>query len=412
MATTRISTQNTAPPAGLAAMSKAELRAADRTLNAGTWAITCGAMLFSVLTVTPLVESVTPAGWEWTAPILALVVDAAVIIVVRLDSTIARLGGHGGPWPVLLRWMTGLMTLALNTGNSALHRDWVGVAVHSVAPLLLIVTAEAALAYRRAISAALDRMAHEAAGRAERERADLEAREEKIRQERAAAQAEKLRIEREAREYEERIKQDQADRAAERQREERAHELVLEKERAALKLEELRAAAELKAKEDDAARQHALRLEKERSAREAAALAAEQVERDRVQQEKVNRSLASVPARSEGVTRVVTSRMSKSSTLRDEAPLRDEFPGMSPDEKEVALYELYRQARDENRYETLHDNPLFGPGGEFCGSRLGSRLGRTDAAGRNNVRPKFERWYEDEQRNREVSQERELVATG
>jgi hypothetical protein len=40
------------------------------------------------------------------------VVDAAVVIVVKLDDVLARLGGHGGRWPVVLRWMTGLMTLA------------------------------------------------------------------------------------------------------------------------------------------------------------------------------------------------------------------------------------------------------------------------------------------------------------
>lgn len=47
--------------------------------------------------------------------------------------------------------MTGCMTLALNVADSALKNDLVGVAVHAVAPLLLIVTAETGLAYRRAI---------------------------------------------------------------------------------------------------------------------------------------------------------------------------------------------------------------------------------------------------------------------
>ncbi|MFG2334881.1 DUF2637 domain-containing protein, partial [Streptomyces sp. NPDC048604] len=157
-------------------MSPEQLEGADKTLRRGTWTITAGAVLFSVLTVTPLVERVTPAGWQWTAPILPVVVDTAVVIVVRLDSTVSRLGGSTGGWPALLRWMTGLMTLLLNVGDSALTGDMVGVAVHAVAPLLLIVTAEAGLAYRRKIASALERIAREQAVAVERSRVAEQAR--------------------------------------------------------------------------------------------------------------------------------------------------------------------------------------------------------------------------------------------
>ncbi|WP_405085869.1 hypothetical protein [Microbispora sp. NBC_01389] len=68
--------------------------------------------------MTPLVKRVTPDGWDWTAPILPLVVDAAVVIVIRLDSVVSRLGGSGGGWPVVLRWLTGLFTVCLNMGDS------------------------------------------------------------------------------------------------------------------------------------------------------------------------------------------------------------------------------------------------------------------------------------------------------
>ncbi|WP_405018476.1 DUF2637 domain-containing protein [Kitasatospora sp. NBC_00070] len=167
-------------------MTADQIRSAERALTAGTWTITFGAVLYSVLTVTPLMRAHSPHGWEWTAPILPLVVDAAVVIVVRMDAILARLGGQGGRWPVVLRWLTGAMTLLLNVGLSALDRDPVGVAVHSVAPLLLIVTAEAALAYRRAIGTALaDREAGERAERAERERA-LEEKRQRERAERLA----------------------------------------------------------------------------------------------------------------------------------------------------------------------------------------------------------------------------------
>ncbi|HET8762177.1 MAG TPA: hypothetical protein VFM12_02115, partial [Gemmatimonadales bacterium] len=113
-------------------MNSVQTRSAERALSGGTWLIVCGAMLYSILTVTPLMAEHTADEWAWTAPILPLVVDAAVVIVVKLDDVLARLGGHGGRWPVALRWMTGLMTLALNTADSALKKDLVGVAVHAV----------------------------------------------------------------------------------------------------------------------------------------------------------------------------------------------------------------------------------------------------------------------------------------
>lgn len=179
-------------------------------------------MLYSILTVTPLMAAHTAEEWDWTAPILPLVVDAAVVIVVKLDDVLARLGGHGGRWPVVLRWMTGLMTLALNTADSALKKDLVGVAVHAVAPLLLIVTAETSLAYRRAIARAV--AALEAEQQAERERREEAARE---RAERARAEAREERehaaaLAREQREHEARIAREQTEREERQRREERA----------------------------------------------------------------------------------------------------------------------------------------------------------------------------------------------
>ncbi|WP_333740849.1 DUF2637 domain-containing protein [Streptomyces sp. IBSBF 2806] len=209
-------------------MNAVQIRSAERALSVGMWMIVCGAMLYSILTVTPLMAAHTPAKWAWTAPILPLVVDAAVVIVVRLDSVLARLGGHGGRWPVALRWMTGTMTLALNTADSALRKDLVGVAVHSVAPLLLIVTAETGLAYRRAITAAVaaleakqraERAAVEQAAREREETARREAREER---EHAAVLA------REQREHEARLAADAAEREERRRREEREERVARE----------------------------------------------------------------------------------------------------------------------------------------------------------------------------------------
>ncbi|MFF2953954.1 DUF2637 domain-containing protein [Kitasatospora sp. NPDC057965] len=244
-------------------MSPAQIRSAERALSVGTWAITFGAVLYSVLTVTPLMAGHTPPGWEWTAPILPLVVDAAVVIVVRMDATLARLNGDGGRWPVVLRWMTGLMTVLLNVGLSALDRDPVGVAVHSVAPLMLIVTAETSLAYRRAIGAAL--AAREASERAEREQSEqrAEARRQEERAERIARFEAAERAERERREHDAlmvREQREHEERIAREQREETAHREAAEREEKAR-----REAAE---RADRERREHE-RRERERREREA-----------------------------------------------------------------------------------------------------------------------------------------------
>lgn len=229
-------------------------------MSVGTWLIVFGAMLYSVLTVTPLMAKHTADRWDWTAPILPLVVDAAVVIVVKLDDVLARLGGHGGRWPVVLRWMTGLMTLALNTADSALKNDLVGMAVHAVAPLLLIVTAETGLAYRRAIATAVSAL--EAAQKAEREQVEQKQRE---RAERARQEA-----------LEER------ERAAALAREQREHEALLVREQA--EREERRAREE---REFQAARDVADRAERERRERER-----EQREQDRERREHQGREQA------------------------------------------------------------------------------------------------------------------------
>jgi hypothetical protein len=304
----------------LATLTKKQIEAAERTLSAGTWAITAGAILFSVLTVTPLVTRVTPEGWHWTAPFLPIVVDAAVVIVIRLDSTVSRLGGDGGWWPVALRWITGMFTVALNIGDSALKRDFVGVAVHAVAPTLLIVTAEAGLAYRRAIAKALDRIereqreederkrVHEQREREARERAERE-REQREREEREREQEraerlererlereearEKLRLQHEAqmareqREAEERQRREEAERAerqAERERQER-----LERERREQAEKERR---ERERREREQA-ERALREQQEREARERA----ERFARERRERRAVNTDSTTVNTR-------------------------------------------------------------------------------------------------------------------
>ncbi|MFE9842497.1 DUF2637 domain-containing protein [Streptomyces goshikiensis] len=272
-------------------MRDVQIRSSERALSVGTWLIVGGAMLYSVLTVTPLMADHTPAAWRWTAPILPLVVDAAVVIVVRLDSVLARLGGHGGRWPVALRWMTGAMTLALNVGASALVGDLVGVAIHSVAPLLLIVTAEAGLAYRRAITAAVR-------GLEERDRAERQAREqaaearEEARQQRVRERREhEAALAREQREHQARLSREEADRQDRIRRE--------EWERA-----EAAAAAERESRERREREREQAEAERERLERQAAQQrdleAQERAERERREQvreqERIERERSSLLA--------------------------------------------------------------------------------------------------------------------
>lgn len=252
-----------------------QVQSAERTLSLGTWAITAGAVLYSVLTVTPLVQQVTPDAWDWTGPILPIVVDSAVVIVVRLDSVVSRLGMRGGAWPALLRWMTGLMTLLLNIGNSALAGDLVGVAVHAVAPLLLIVTAEAGLAYRRALAAGLAKVKREQDAERERSRAEQKAEARAVREEREAREARERedrerdedrreRRERETREHTWRMQQEQAEREDRQAREQREHEARMERERTE------RAAVENAAEQAREDREHAARSERLARERQAA----------------------------------------------------------------------------------------------------------------------------------------------
>lgn len=272
-------------------MNSVQIRSAERALSVGTWLIVAGAMLYSILTVTPLMAAHTPDEWDWTAPILPLVVDAAVVIVVRLDAVLARLGGHGGRWPIALRWMTGCMTLALNVADSALRKDLVGVAVHAVAPLLLIVTAETGLAYRRAITAALaaqetqrkaEQVAREQAAAARRAADEQRAREER-------EHAEKLA--REQREHEANLAREQTEReeaarlaereqilAQERAEQEARERREREREQQLRERERLQHEANQRRQEEERRREEAVRREQaereEQAARERAALLA------------------------------------------------------------------------------------------------------------------------------------------
>ncbi|MFJ4051747.1 hypothetical protein ACIP29_37555 [Streptomyces coelicoflavus] len=267
--------------------TQADVDAAEKVLRL-SWVIVFGVILYSVFTVTPLVETSTPDGWKWSAPILPLVVDVAVVISIRVDAIVARMGGSTTGWPVVLRVLTGGASVLLNIGHSALTDDWVGALVHTAAPAVLIVVAEASLKWRREIAAASARIEAE-----RREQAEDDRRERREREDRARAERDAERDAREAREQaardaaREAREQETAEREREREhtarlaREEREHAARIERERA--EREDARAAAERaetarrereeRERQDQIARERRERDDRERKAKEAAAKA-------------------------------------------------------------------------------------------------------------------------------------------
>ena len=127
-----------------------ELRSVGRTrriVNGAVWVIASAAILFSLMTGAPLVSA--HSEWRWTGWLLPVLVDAALVLSLSADAVLSKHGLRGGRWPTGFRWVTGLASLFLNTWGSLSSGDWVGVAIHSIAPVILICTSEVAPIYRR-----------------------------------------------------------------------------------------------------------------------------------------------------------------------------------------------------------------------------------------------------------------------
>lgn len=123
------------------------IRRTRKTVNAMVWVIVTGAVFYSLMTTTPLVAA--HSEWEWSGWALGVLTDAAFILSISADATLSRHGIKGGRWPTAFRWATGLASLFLNTWSSVDTGDWVGVAIHSISPAILICAAEVSPIYRR-----------------------------------------------------------------------------------------------------------------------------------------------------------------------------------------------------------------------------------------------------------------------
>ena len=127
-----------------------ELKSITRTrrvVDTMLWVIALGSVVFSLMTGAPFVSA--HSHWVWTGWLLPILVDAALVLSLSADSILSRHGIESGSWATGFRWTTGLASLFLNTWTAIDSSDWVGVAVHSIAPVILICSAEVAPIYRR-----------------------------------------------------------------------------------------------------------------------------------------------------------------------------------------------------------------------------------------------------------------------
>ncbi|MFE2245225.1 hypothetical protein [Streptomyces lavendulae] len=139
---------------------KTTLTPAERTirrtrivLTAGQWFLITGLVFYSLMTTTPFVGK--HSEWEWSGFVLGLIVDAAFIMALSAESTLARHGVTNlGVWPTAFRWFTGIASVFLNVWVSVSLGDWVGVAVHLIAPTLVMLLAEVGPVYLAALAAA------------------------------------------------------------------------------------------------------------------------------------------------------------------------------------------------------------------------------------------------------------------
>lgn len=122
----------------------------SRWINRALWGIAAGVMVYGAGNVTALLLAHhTPWPTAW---LLSGMVDLGLCVALWSDRILHSYGRSSG-WLIVLRWVTAAMTWMLNVAGNALHRDWVGVAIHSCGPVLLVVVAESAGAIQRHVAA-------------------------------------------------------------------------------------------------------------------------------------------------------------------------------------------------------------------------------------------------------------------
>ncbi|MCX0241841.1 cell envelope integrity protein TolA [Streptomyces drozdowiczii] len=224
-----------------------------------------GALIFTCVNVTLFgISHEIPWYIAWMLDPLA---SLALITVLYVDGVLAEHGGDYKPggWPFLLRWTAGLSTWVMNCWTSLYpdgHFHFIpqkpdagGILLHSVAPALLILLAEAATGYRKyatrrrgELNAVIARF--ETAKATEREAAEKRAREEAERE--AAAKREAAEREAARREREEIARLENERRAAEIEAADRTRRAEIEAERERLALTERSAEIEASRRKTEA----------------------------------------------------------------------------------------------------------------------------------------------------------------
>lgn len=124
-----------------------------RAFIAGQIILILGLCFYSLMTTTPLVAA--HSEWAWSGWALGAMADAAFIMAITADSTLARHGiTHLGGWVRAFRGFTGLSVVYLNIWSAVEARDPVGVAIHIVAPALVMLLAEVGPVYTAALAGA------------------------------------------------------------------------------------------------------------------------------------------------------------------------------------------------------------------------------------------------------------------
>ncbi|MFF3177947.1 hypothetical protein ACFVQ0_35610 [Streptomyces sp. NPDC057900] len=248
-----------------AAKAKKSIAKLDEVLAMVTKALLTlggGALIFTCVNVTRFgVSHEIPWYIAWMLDPLA---SLALITVLYVDGVLAEHGGDYKPggWPFLLRWTAGLSTWVMNCWTSLYpdgHFHFIpqkpdagGILLHSVAPALLILLAEAATGYRKYATRRRSELAaiiaqFETAKATERETAQKRAREKEEREaadQRAEAEREAVakreETEREAarREREEIARLENERRTAEIEAADRTRRAEIEAERERLALTE------------------------------------------------------------------------------------------------------------------------------------------------------------------------------
>ncbi|QAX94045.1 hypothetical protein SEA_EURATIS_50 [Streptomyces phage Euratis] len=132
-------------------MDTKAIKRTRRVLVGGRWFLIIGLVFYSAMTTTPFVAR--HSEWQWSGWVLGLIVDAAFIMALSAESTLAKYGVRGlGRWPAAFRWVTGLSSTFLNVWLSIESHDWVGVAVHLIAPALVMLLAEVGPVYMAALA--------------------------------------------------------------------------------------------------------------------------------------------------------------------------------------------------------------------------------------------------------------------